>query len=334
MRRCEKLAPKEMLRPATKEPLVESARKSSRKRKPRRNWKAMEDAELVAYAREFVGKNEILDKQSLKKKYWGLYDKLRSRKLLGRIGFPNGRRRWSALKDGEVIQIARRTIEENGLRRLAELRALDVGLYNVIQKRKLTEVLGLKKQRKWSKMDDAKLIRFAQNLVDSANIRNQTGLKRHDPGLHGTLVQRRLIGSVKFKAKKRSWAELSGDEVLQRAKTYIKKEGISTISELRLADSGMYAALHSRGMFEDLGLAKRREWAPKSDMQIVLHAQRVLEILDITSKSELTEADAGLYQVLYTRGLLPAAFSKVKSKKQQDGLVEISDAVEEFAKTG
>ncbi|MFH1685390.1 MAG: hypothetical protein ABH983_03720 [Candidatus Micrarchaeota archaeon] len=108
----------------------------------RRPWKDLSDEELVEYVRKVLTENEITEKGELYKLDSGLYSLLQRRGLIEEIGFvekQRKRRSWKRMGDEEIVEYARKMMEENGITKRKELENADSGLYNVVRKRGLLD---------------------------------------------------------------------------------------------------------------------------------------------------------------------------------------------------
>ncbi len=105
----------------------------------RRSWKGMSDDEIVEFARKLMRKREISSKGELKKTDNGLYGALRKRGLLDEIGFEEKHRSWKDMSDEELVEFARKLMEERGVSSKGELKKTDNGLYLVLRKRRLID---------------------------------------------------------------------------------------------------------------------------------------------------------------------------------------------------
>ena len=102
-----------------------------------RSWKHMSDEEIIDIARKLVEEKKISGKGGIRKADSGLYNILRKRGLFAKVGFEDEYRSWESMDDEEVIEIARKVMEEKGISWRSELRKADQGAYNVLRKRGL-----------------------------------------------------------------------------------------------------------------------------------------------------------------------------------------------------
>jgi len=105
-----------------------------------RSWKDMDDEEIVEFTKKLMKEKEITGRTELNRADSGLYNVLKKRGLFEKVGFIEKRKKgrsWKGMGDDEVIELAKRTIEEVKIIRKNELRKTDKGLYEVLRKRRL-----------------------------------------------------------------------------------------------------------------------------------------------------------------------------------------------------
>jgi len=111
-----------------------------KKQKKARLWKGMKDEDIVELARKLMKEKNICTRRDLHHEDPGLYAILRKRDLFTKIEFKRGKRSWAVLSDREVIEIARKVIEEREINRRIDLENADSGLYSVLLRRGLVDL--------------------------------------------------------------------------------------------------------------------------------------------------------------------------------------------------
>ena len=181
-------------RTSKKEPLAEGIQK---KRRKQRNWKSMNDEELISHARKIIEENGIKNRRGLQNIDRGLYGILRKRNLLD-DAIPEKQRNWSSMRDDALVGLAKSFAKGKGIKNRLSLRKVDDGLYNVLLRRKLLDTVfhEKRKTRSWSSMSDSELIRFAKKFIKENKIKNRKNLEREDKGLYSVLWERNLLNAV------------------------------------------------------------------------------------------------------------------------------------------
>ena len=109
-------------------------------------------------------------------------------------------RNWSRLSNGELTIFARRFIEERGIRNRRGLQKTDIGLYNILLKRRLLDYVGFaerkKEVRNWASMSDEKIVEHARKFVEDNKIGTRAALRKKDGSLYNVLLQRGLLDKV------------------------------------------------------------------------------------------------------------------------------------------
>jgi hypothetical protein len=107
-----------------------------------RDWSSMSDEDLISHARKFIKENEIKNRTSLNEADGGLYYVLRKRNLLDEvISEKREERDWSSMSNEDLISHARKFIEENEIKNRNGLHKADSGLYHVLRRRNLLDVV-------------------------------------------------------------------------------------------------------------------------------------------------------------------------------------------------
>jgi len=232
------------------------------KRRKERSWKDMSDAEVVEFARKFMEENGITGRRELCKRDSGIYAILMKRRLLGRVGFVDKRRKermWKDLSNEELVKFTKEEMKKKKIRRKVELITADSGLYEILRKRKLLDRVGFEEERRkkrekrfWGAMSNDKLIEFANEEITKRKITRRKELQKRDSGLYRILKKRGLLDRVGFEEKKktRPWKEMSDEDIVGYAKRAMEEKNITSRKKLENADSGLYAILRIRGLLD------------------------------------------------------------------------------------
>ena len=111
-----------------------------RKTHEERDWDSMGDEKLIAHAEEFMKEQGIFGRDELKKEDPGLYEILRQRSLLGKVGFKTEmfeKRDWKSMDNAKLVEHTHRFVREKGITGRNKLRKADSGLYTVLWDRHL-----------------------------------------------------------------------------------------------------------------------------------------------------------------------------------------------------
>ncbi|MBU0533066.1 hypothetical protein KKB44_06255 [Candidatus Micrarchaeota archaeon] len=235
-----------------------------------RAWRVMSDDELVKYARKFIEEEGISGLWKLSKADSGLYYVLWKRKLLDRIGLEDKKRDWNSMNDEELVEYAKRFMEENEISERRELEKTDSGLYGVLKRRRLLDRVGfedkMQKKRNWKSMSDEELVEYAKRFMEEKEINGRKDLWKADSGLYTVLWKRKLLDRVGFEEKRqrqRDWNSMNDDEIVEYAKKFIEENGISEREELKKADRGLHQVLKIRKLldtvFASIDQSRRKE---------------------------------------------------------------------------
>jgi len=301
----------------------------------RRTWSRISDKDIVRFAQKTMREGKITGKGELRKADLGLYDVLRKRGLFGKVGFKEKRRSWRSVSDEEVVDFARKFMEENGITGRKELEKADSGLYLVLRTRELLERIGFadKKRRKrpWKDMRDDEVVEYAKKVMREKKVTGRKEMCKTDSGLYEILRIRGLVNEVGFEEerKKRDWKDMSDGEVVVLTRKLMEEKGISGRHELVKADSGLYNLLRRRRLLDKVGFEKKqRPWKDLSDEEIVRFAWKAMKEKEITGRHELEKADRRLYQVLLKRGLLDRVGFEEKKKTRTWKNISDKDIIE------
>ncbi len=307
--------------------------------KGRRLWSRMSDEEIVEYVRKVMEENEITGRSELQKADSGLYEVLRKRGLLDKVGFVEKRRKgrtWKDMSDEEVVEVVRKFVKENKITKRHVLEKADSGLYHVLRIRGLLDEIGFEeRKRSWKSMSDEEVVELAKKLMEENGVSGKGELSEIDSGLYTILYNRGLLGEVGFEEKLRSWKEMSDTDVVELAKKIMEEKEITGRSELEKADSGLYVILRVRGLIEEVGVVEKRRkgraWSKMSDEEVVEFAQEFIKEKGITEKNELRKAHTAVYRVLRRRGLLDRAFAQIEEQRTDQAREDVIDALTKFA---
>ncbi|MBU1681908.1 hypothetical protein KKE38_03745 [Candidatus Micrarchaeota archaeon] len=305
--------------------------------KGRRLWRKTSDGEVVEIAKKVMENKGISKRRELIKTDSGLYRVLRKRGLFDKVGFEKKLRSWRGMSDEEIVKYARKMMEENEITGRRELKKADSGLYTVLREIGLLDKVGFvdkrRKKRSWKEMSDEKIVEFTRRLMEEKKITGRSELEKADSGLYTVLRERRLLGKIKFEQKKRFWRDLGDEEIIELARRLMKEKGVSSKSELKETDKGVYIVLLRRGLIDNVGFEeKRRSWEDMSDEEVVEFARKVMKEKDITRRRELEKDDYGLYSVLKKRGLLDEVGFEEKQRKYRSWKDMSDEEVVEFAR--
>ncbi len=186
-----------------KEPLAEGLQVVPVDSAGRRIWRDISDEKVVDIARKFIEERGITGRRELYEADCGLYEILRKRRLLDEVGFEvkrknqQKRRPWSRMNDNELVEFARKFIEERGITGRKELYEVDCGLYSTLRIRRLLSRVGFvekrRKERSWKDMGNGEIIEYAQKVIEEKEIIGRKDLKTVDRGLYQVLCKRGLV---------------------------------------------------------------------------------------------------------------------------------------------
>lgn len=227
-------------------------------------WKHMGESELLAFTKDYIESEGIINQKSLRRANNALYMALRTRKLLRSIDFDSTRESWIGKSDGEIVALALECKREEGIESRTDFAKMNPKLYSVLCQRKLLDRIWFKSdERAWRRYNDDELVVYAKRFMKERGIGKRTELNQEDSGLYGALWSRRLLDRVGFQDKRRDWEGMGDDELVAYAAGFMENEDIGSRVELQKADRGLYHALWKRGLldesFRDIGgLSERR----------------------------------------------------------------------------
>jgi hypothetical protein len=213
----------------------------------RRDWAALSDGELVAFAKRFIEENEVRSRNALLKKDSGLYQALRKRKMLDQVGFEECRRNWAAMSDEELIAFAVKFVGEKKIRSRKGLEKGNLILYAALVRRKLVNEIRFEEEvRDWTALSDSDIVAYARSVIALKGIKSRSRLQAEDSGLMKVLRIRKLLDEVGLEKSIRDWAAMSDDELVAFAKKLLKEKGICSRYRLGCEDLGLYCVLGKR----------------------------------------------------------------------------------------
>lgn len=222
----------------------------------RRDWRAMNDEEVVRHTHAFLKENGMCRRKDIEKADSGLYDALTRRGLLASVGFDDKCRRWADKSDDAIVDFARKLVDEKKLRSKSELKKEDNGLYIALLRRKLICKVGFKEgRRSWTSMNDQGMIGFARGVIVESGIKSKQELRNADNRLFQALKGRKLLEKIGFpKPSKhlRDWESMMVEEIAFYAQEYIKENDVHRKTDLYKADSGLYSALRTRKLLDSV----------------------------------------------------------------------------------
>jgi len=225
--------------------------------KKRRDWTWMSDSEMISHTKALMAEKGLSSKSDLIEADSGLFQTIKHRGLLDRIGFEERQRNWKAMSDEELVETAKRIMREKKLTKISELNKAAHGIMINLKKRGLLCRIDFKrcKSRSWASMSDNELVEFAKSIVAANGIQNRKGLVKADAGLHDALYRRKLLGRIPFirrKRESRNWESMSDDGLVGYAESLLKEKGITGRDGLREADRGLYEILQRRSLFSNV----------------------------------------------------------------------------------
>ncbi len=166
----------------------------------RRSWKEMNDEEIVEFARKVMKERRITRKNEMEREDSGLYEVLRTSRLLDKVGFEEKSRSWKGMSDEEIVEFTRHIIKEKYIDTRSKLQRAYPGLFFVLKRRGLLDQVGFvdkrRRQRSWKGMSDEEIVEFASQVIQEKAITKACELDEADSGLYSILRRRKLIDSV------------------------------------------------------------------------------------------------------------------------------------------
>jgi len=219
-----------------------------------RLWSKLTDEQIVEFAKKLMKKHEITGKKELENADRRLYQVLRERKLLGKVGFEEKNRSWKKMSDEEIINIARKLMREKEIDGRHKLEMTDCGLYCALGKRGLLGKVGFEeKNRSWKKMSDEEILEYAKKVMRKKRIREKGEFRNADYRTYAVLERRKLLGKIDFERKineKRSWKKMSDNDIVELPRKVIQENRITTRRDLEKADSGLCKVLRKRKLLD------------------------------------------------------------------------------------
>ena len=162
-----------------------------------RLWSKLTDEQIVEFAKKLMKKHEITGKKELENADRRLYQVLRERKLLGKVGFEEKNRSWKKMSDEEILEYAKKVMRKKRIREKGEFRNADYRTYAVLERRKLLGKIDFERKinekRSWKKMSDNDIVELARKVIQENRITTRRDLEKADSGLCKVLRKRKLL---------------------------------------------------------------------------------------------------------------------------------------------
>ncbi|MBU0527726.1 hypothetical protein KKE92_04555 [Candidatus Micrarchaeota archaeon] len=204
-----------------------------------RRWSDMSDGDLIEFAKRVMKDNGITGKRELENINSGAYNNLRKRGLLDQVGFEEKRRKrrfWNDVSDEEIVGLARKLIEENGIRSRLKFKAADSGLHAVLRVRNLLDKLQFKEKSRthtsWKDMTNEEIVEFARRLIKEKTIVTRKELRTEHRGLSAVLRRRGLLDQV-FARIDQQKVDMARDAVIDALEAFAAND--NSISEDEVA---------------------------------------------------------------------------------------------------
>jgi hypothetical protein len=298
---------------------------NKKKRREPRQLSKMSNAQLIKLAKKQMQEQGIITRTKLYRYDLPLHSELKRRNLLNLLGFKEMRKNWSQMNEDELLTYAQNYIKKHKIRFATELTKKNNSLSLALYRRGLLCRIGFEKAHMdWSSFTNQDLIDYAQKFVDQNDICNITTLKKINVKLHDVLSRRNLLGSLKFKERRkvRSWSKYSNDELVEMAKQFVASHQISGRFELQKVDHGFYYILSKRNLLDDIGFKQdENAWRLYSDEELVAYAQKFIEQKGIKNPTGLELERIGLYSALLRRKLI----KQIKFKQRQRSWASMND---------
>lgn len=301
------------------------------KRKTKKELESMDEDELIEFAKKYLKENKISTKNALAKSYRNLYKVLYLRKLQDSVGLKI-KRNFSAMSHEEIVGLAKKKMEEEGLTKRSHLQKADGTLYGALSARGLLDAVGFDdKRRVWRNRNDKELIEHANRYIKREGISTIMELNEKDSGLHQVLYKRGILDKVRFEKRIRKWHPMDNDSLIAHTRSFMEERGITGRAELCRVDSGLYTVLRDRKLLDSVGFrVVRKKWSRLKKDELFEYAVTFLEERGITEREELKKEDRSLFYALKRREIMATVFSKIEEAKQKQGLQEISEAMGDF----
>jgi len=130
----------------------------------------MSDENLVEYAEKVMKEEGISGRKELQKADYGLYQALRRRKLLDKVGFDEKRRPsgfFSNKSNEELADYAKEFMKKKRISGRGELKKADYGLYETLRKRNLLDRVFEDIEQARQRQADDEVIRMLEEFGSS-----------------------------------------------------------------------------------------------------------------------------------------------------------------------
>ncbi len=296
-------------------------------KRPRRNWSAMSNDELMQMHRE---KFEGMTRTQISRLDSVFVRIMRRRGLVHHIPTKTGKepkgpeeqREWASKSNDEIEQYYK---EHYDGMKSSEVSRIDSGFHGAITKRRMHHIFP-KNPRAWKSMPDSEL---ADIYKESYGGMTRVELSQSHGGLYAELRKRGMLHIVATKGgehrKRRMWSQMSDDEI----KGYFMEnyKGVF-IKELMKIDSKFYQILRERGLMDIVPRTNRekRDWSIMSDDDVLQYYE---DNYPGTTRGYLHRKDSGLYLALTERNLLhkvPSTYKpKIKTAKKFTNLLDTDE---------
>jgi hypothetical protein len=278
-----------------------------------RSWSSQADDHIISYARKVIDSSGIRSRKGLSVHDPSLYCTLRTRGLLDRVGFSADRKPLISYSNDELLEHARRLIDENGIRNMYGLDCKARRLSALLREKGLIDQINFEKpkqvQRSWD-MDPDELVSHAQKLIEINSIGDRQGLMLNDHGLYKAIKRRNLLAQLQFPPDERKWSRYDNDSLVEFAVKFVGENGLTKISDLQKLDKSLYSALWERDLVECIDFKEKKKeqksWSKISNPDLLTHAQSFVNENGIRNKRGLSETNYPLYRALMRRKLLDA----------------------------
>jgi len=156
------------------------------------------------------------------------------------------------MADAELVDYTKAIMKESGIDGRGNLEKLDSGLYQILRKRGLLDMVSVRKRAQWKLLNDEELFEQADAIMKEEKIGKKTELKNSHPALYQALCKRNLIDSLfgTRRLEKRHWKSMRDDELVNYSKRFMEERTITRRTGLRKADNGLYNVLLRRNLLD------------------------------------------------------------------------------------
>lgn len=261
--------------------------------------------ELLSRAKKLKGEGNFVRRSHFKEAHYGIYEELKKRGLVGELGFKQAGTDRSSMGNEELLAQANQLVQEQQISTVTEFIEKHGAIYKALADRGLHLQLDIeRKYVDWSRVPDSGLVLLAQKKMIEKGICNPGPFKKAFPGIYKQLKKRGLVEEAGLRPAYSSLRRVPATELIRKAKQFIQKHKVSSISELQDAPGGWqwYAELSGRGLFAAVGLSQKVvRWGQLSDAELALCANKEASRMQVFTARELSEKNQKLYQAINTR---------------------------------